>query len=152
VYQFINLKLYYNSEITLCFNSSIPIFSQAETKIGFIFEYFSLIYSILSEYIFSSPSISILNSIHSNQSILLKTFILFCLAHILSSISSTTLIFISSLLSEVSITCKSKSDSIESSKVDLKASISFGGNSLINQIVSFTKTSFGGIYFPVSSS
>ncbi|EFK95431.1 hypothetical protein LDC_2581, partial [sediment metagenome] len=49
-----------------------------------------------------------------------------------------------------STTCNNISLSIESSKVDLKASISFGGNSLINQIVSFISISFGAIYTPVS--
>jgi len=74
------------------------------------------------------------------------------LAQIVSNISSTTPIFISNFLSEQSITCNNISDSIESSSVDLNASINFGGNSLINQIVSFINTSFGGIYTQVFSS
>ena len=78
-------------------------------------------------------------------SILLKTFNLFCFAHIFSKISSTTSIFSSNLGSEESITWSNKFDSTESYKVDLKASTNFGGSSLINQIVSLTKISLGGI-------
>jgi hypothetical protein len=77
------------------------------------------------------------------SSILLKTYIFFCFAQIFSSISSTTFIFISTFGSDASTTCSNKFDSIESSRVDLNASISFGGNSLINHIVSFISTSFG---------
>ena len=44
-------------------------------------------------------------------------------------------------MSEASITWKSKSDSILSSKVDLKALISAGGRSRINQIVSLIRIS-----------
>ncbi|MDP2395544.1 MAG: hypothetical protein Q8M44_01185, partial [bacterium] len=73
-------------------------------------------------------------------------------AHILNNISSTTFNFTSIFGSLASTTCNNISDSIESSSVDLKASISLGGNSLINQIVSFINTSLGAIYFPVASS
>jgi len=69
-----------------------------------------------------------------------------------SKISSTTFILISTFGSEQSTTCNKIFDSIESSKVDLNASISFGGSSRINQIVSFIKTSLGAIYTQVFSS
>jgi len=62
------------------------------------------------------------------------------------------LIFSSIFGSQASITCKSKSASIESSKVEVKASISSGGKSRINQIVSFIKYSLHlKLFFSVAS-
>jgi len=92
-----------------------------------------------SSYLVFNSSISLI----LRKSILLKTYILVWFAHIFSKISSTTFIFSSIFGSEASITCNSISDSIESSSVEEKASISFGGKSLINQIVSFIRISCG---------
>jgi hypothetical protein len=52
------------------------------------------------------------------------------------------LILLSIFGSFASITCNKTSDSTESSRVDENASISLGGNSLMNQIVSFISISF----------
>lgn len=57
-------------------------------------------------------------------------------APICSRVAFTTLILSSRFGSFASITCKRRSDSIESSRVDLNASIRSGGRSRMNQIVS----------------
>ena len=78
----------------------------------------------------------------SKRSILLNTIILFCFAQILSKIWFTISILSSTKGSEASITCRSKSEAILSSKVDENDLISFGGKSRMNPMVSLSKTSF----------
>lgn len=82
------------------------------------------------------------NCILSKRSILLKTKILFCFAPISFKIWFTTSILSLMNGSEASITWRSKSDSILSSKVEENDLTSLGGRSRINPIVSLSSTSF----------
>ncbi len=73
---------------------------------------------------------------------LLNTRTLSCTAPIASSVSFTISIFRSISASPASITCKIRSDSMESSRVEEKAAINSGGRSRINPMVSFTRNSY----------
>ena len=117
---------YFTFSINLSLNSSKPCDSLTEINTQLKSEYFSLNCAILSSSILS---------------ILLNTKILSWCAQISLKTLWTTSILSSTKGSLASITWSKKSDSILSSRVEEKDFTNFGGKSLINPIVSLSKTS-----------
>ena len=120
------LFFYFTFPINLSLNSSKPCDSLTEINTQLKSEYFSLNCTILSS---------------SVLSILLNTKILSWCAQISLKTLWTTSILSSTNESLASITWSKKSDSILSSRVEEKDFTNFGGKSLINPIVSLSKTS-----------
>ena len=119
-------KFYFTFSINFHLNSSKPFPSLTEINTQLKSEYFSLNCAILSS---------------SALSILLNTKILSWCAQISLKTLWTTSILSSTKGSLASITWSKKSDSILSSSVEEKDFTNFGGKSLINPIVSLSKTS-----------